>query len=81
MSVGVVFYSLWSANIAGTQSVSEKMIWTVPVILVIVMRYEMLIEKADSFGDPVEVLYSDKMLAGITALYVVVCIILLYGIL
>lgn len=79
MSVGVVFYSLWSANITESANISENMIWTVPVILAIVMRYEMLIERADSFGDPVEVLYSDKILVSITVVYGIFCIALLYG--
>ena len=79
MSVGVVFYSLWSANITESTNISENMVWTVPIILAIVMRYEMLIERADSFGDPVEVLYSDKILVGTTVIYGLFCIALLYG--
>lgn len=78
MSVGIVFYSLWSANITESNNISEKMIWTVPVILAIVMRYEMMIDKTDSFGDPVEVLYSDKILMSMAVIYGLLCMVLLY---
>lgn len=79
MSIGVVFYSLWSANLTDSSHVSELMIWTVPFVLAIVMRYEMIVGRAESFGDPVEVLYSDKILLGMITIYGVLCMTLLYG--
>ena len=57
-TTGVVFYSFWSAMIVERNS---YMIWTIPLVMAILMRYELDIEK-DSFGDPVEVLLSDKYL-------------------
>lgn len=78
LGVGIVFYSLWSANIGNENRVSEFMIWTVPIVLAILMRYEMLVDGAESFGDPVEVFYSDKPLMALTVFYGLFCTMVLY---
>ncbi len=66
-TLGVMFYSLWSALVV---SKNNYMIWTVPLVLAILMKYELDIE-GDSFGDPVEVLLSDKVLFLLAVLYVI----------
>lgn len=63
-TLGIVFYSLWAGMIIDNRLV----IWTVPFILFIIMKYEMII-KENSYGDPVEVLLSDKGLCGLVILY------------
>lgn len=73
-TLGIVFYSLW----AGTVIENGLVIWTVPIVILIIMRYEMIIE-GNSYGDPVEVLLSDKALIGLVGLYTVVMIALMYG--
>lgn len=50
------FYALW---VIGTQK--EVMIWTVPMVMVLGMKYSLNIER-DSDGDPVEVILQDKVL-------------------
>lgn len=67
-TLGLVFYSLWSALVV---SKNNYMIWTVPLVLAILMKYELDIE-GDSFGDPVEVLLSDKVLVLMVLFYVMV---------
>lgn len=78
LALGTVFYSLWSAGITNENNVSGFMIWTLPLIISIVMRYEMVIEK-NSYGDPVEVLLSDPWLIGMTAVYGALICVLVYS--
>lgn len=62
LALTIVFYSLWCAS-----SPKAAMIWTVPFIILLCMRYSMDVE-SDSFGDPVDVIYSDKFLLLLTFL-------------
>ena len=57
------FYALW---VIGTQK--EVMIWTVPMVMVLGMKYSLNIER-DSDGDPVEVILQDKILWLLGILY------------
>lgn len=66
-TLGLMFYSLWSALVV---SENNYMIWTVPLVLAILMKYELDME-GDSFGDPVEVLLSDKILVILVLFYVI----------
>ncbi|MDR1565038.1 MAG: decaprenyl-phosphate phosphoribosyltransferase [Oscillospiraceae bacterium] len=67
MALAVTFYSLWSIDSVTTQRVgNQNLIWTVPIVLLICMKYSMVIE-GSSDGDPVEVLLGDKLLLGLIA--------------
>ena len=57
------FYALC---VIGTQK--EVMIWTVPMVMVLGMKYSLNIER-DSDGDPVEVILQDKVLWLLGILY------------
>lgn len=57
------FYALW---VIGTQK--EVMIWTVPMVMVLGMKYSLNIER-DSDGDPMEVILQDKVLWLLGILY------------
>lgn len=70
MTIGVVFYSLWSVDI-GKKSLNNFYIWTIPIVISIIMKYELDIEK-NSYGDPIEVLYKDKVLLCMGFLYVLI---------
>lgn len=63
MSLAIVFYSLWCAS-----SPNHLIVWTVPLIILLCMRYSMDVE-GDNFGDPIDVIYADKFL-GLLALIV-----------
>lgn len=79
MGLGVVFYGLWtvdSMTIAHTGA--ENLIWTVPLVLLICMKYSLDVE-GDSDGDPVEVLLHDKVLMAMGVLLGVINLVLLYG--
>lgn len=56
MVLAVVFYAMWTLEMK-----QDRLIWTIPIILIILMKYSLNIE-VNSGGDPVEVLFSDKVL-------------------
>lgn len=78
MSLTIVFYSLWSANVSNYSNITPQMIWTLPLILAIVMRYEMVIESSSSSGDPVKVLLSDKALLMMSFIYILFVMSVIY---
>lgn len=60
--LAVVFYALWCVDASTTGRFSGNyLLWTVPLVLLICMKYSMTIE-GKSDGDPVEVLFGDKWL-------------------
>lgn len=69
----IVFYSLWSI------SQTLNMIYTVPIILFIVIRYLLLVFSGCSEGDPTTLILSDKTLIGSCGFYALTIFILLYG--
>ena len=72
------FYALWSMD-EETMSFYDNryLIVTVPVVLLITMKYGLDLE-GDSDGDPVEVLLRDKVLLGMCVLYLMVMFFILY---
>ncbi len=79
MALTLVFYSLWTVDKKTTDVVgSDLFIWTVPLVIVIFLRYSYVIELGESDGDPVEVLLSDKVLVSLVVIYVLVTIVFFY---
>ena len=68
----IVFYAMWTLD-----SANAKMIWTVPALIIILMKYSMDIE-GDSDGDPVDVLLNDRILVFLVLLYAVCIFFMLY---
>lgn len=77
LSLAIVFYSLWTVDFDVINRINNNLVWTVPIVIIICMRYSMIIEK-DSDGDPIEVVLSDKMLMFLILIYGVLLISLLY---
>ena len=73
-----VFYALWSMD-EKTVSLyhSEYLIFTVPIVLLITMRYSMDLE-GNSMGDPTDVLFHDKMLLILCGVYLLLIFSILY---
>lgn len=65
-ALAIVFYSLWCIDIKTIGRMTLGVIWSVPLVMILFMRYSFDIEK-DSFGDPVEVVFHDKILLLLTA--------------
>lgn len=63
LSLTVVFYSLWAI-----EQTAQYLYLTIPLVLVILMRYCLIIESSDE-GDPTTVLYKDKTLLLLCIVY------------
>lgn len=72
------FYALWCTDAQTTQFYGgTSLVFTVPIVLLITMRYSMDIE-GNSDGDPVEVLLHDKWLLILFSVYLAVMLFVLY---
>jgi len=65
LALAIVFYSLWTMDY---NSGNSMLIWTVPIVILICMKYSMNIELGGD-GDPTEVVYEDKILLLLIAIY------------
>ena len=78
LTLSIVFYSLWSISGSGGSLVSSsRMFWTVPLVICICLKYSLNVEGA-SDGDPVEVLYKDKILMLMVLAFVLLTLGLIY---
>ena len=71
LTLTVVFYSLWSMDRG------ENLMWTVPLVICICLK-DGLTVAGNSDGDPVEVIYQDKALMALGAVFAVITLALLY---
>ena len=65
------------AELRFTENNNDYLIFTVPVVLLITMKYSLAIE-GESDGDPVEVLLHDKVLLALCVLYLAIMFMILY---
>ncbi len=77
MALGIVFYSLWCMDVNATALGGINIIWTVPLVIIICMKYSLNIE-GDSLGDPVDVILGDKLLIALAGIYAVIMFLALY---
>lgn len=78
LSLAVVFYALWSADETVIERYnSDKLVWTVPFVLLLVMKYSADVE-SDSHGDPVDVITGDRPLVIMGVIYVLLLLALIY---
>lgn len=76
MTLAITFYSLWCVdrNVMSTSKID--LLYTVPLLLIIMIRYSMLIE-GESDGDPVNTILGDRVLMIIVivfALFLAACV-------
>ncbi len=78
LTLAVTFYALWSADeeVAAKYG-TDKLIWTVPMVIIILMKYSADIESS-SYGDPVDVISQDKVLLGLCVLFGLAMVGLIY---
>ncbi len=78
LTLANVFYALWSMDKTTMTAYRNKyLIWTVPIVLLITMKYSLDVE-GNSDGDPVEVLLRDKVLILLCVVYFTVMFAVLY---
>lgn len=63
MSLMIVFYTFWCIDSSTSQYLKGNLIWTVPFIIILALRYTMDVEQAEE-GDPTTVILKDKVLLG-----------------
>lgn len=72
MGLTNVFYAMWTIEMP-----NNKISWTVPAFFIILMYYSLDIE-GDSEGDPIEVIFKDRVLICIVAIYFICIFYLIY---
>ena len=77
LTTTIVFYSLWTTDSAKKKKSNNLLIWTIPFLIIIFLKYSMDIE-GDSDGDPVEVIVKDKILIGLGIIYGILLLAILY---
>lgn len=78
MAIALVFYSLWCADPMTVSNLDpSRIVWTVPVIILILMRYSYIVE-GDSDGDPAEVVLHDIPILVLCAFYALLMTLLIY---
>ena len=78
LGLAIVFYSLWCIDADTVARIgSNALVWTVPLALVICLKYGLDVE-GDSDGDPVEVVLGDKVLLCVIALFALAAVGLVY---
>lgn len=61
LALANVFYALWCMDDNTSLRYGGNLVFTIPIVLLITMKYSMDVE-GESDGDPVEVLLHDRML-------------------
>ena len=69
LTLMLVFYSMWCVDESNIAKFDNKLIYTVPILMIIAMKYSFNIENSAE-GDPVEVLLSDKVLMILVLLFI-----------
>ena len=78
MTLSIAFYALWSIDTQVVKAFnSDKLIMTVPFVLIGMFRYSLIVE-GDSYGDPTDIIFSDRLLQLIILGYLVFVSILIF---
>lgn len=78
LGLTLTFYSLWCVDVATIASYgTNKMMWTIPLVMLICMRYSLIIE-GNSEGDPVDIINKDKMLQILIGVYMSILFFVIY---
>lgn len=76
LALTIVFYSLWCENMSKGNN-SSLILLSVPMMIIICMRYSLLVE-GDSDGDPIEVVLSDKVILGLIVAFFAFMVVITY---
>lgn len=77
LSMTIIFYSLWCVDQWTILRLGKEVIFTIPLVIFICMKYSLNIE-GDSFGDPVDVLLKDKLLCILVVMYGILSLGIIY---
>jgi len=77
LSMAIIFYSLWATDKTMVEYSNNQLIWTIPIVMLLCMRYSMNIE-GNGDGDPVEVIMNDKVIIVLGFVLALVLFLILY---
>ncbi len=77
LSIAIIFYSLWATDVGAERSGGNLLIWTIPIVMLLCMKYSMDVE-GNSDGDPVEVILKDKTIIVLGLILMIVLFGILY---
>ena len=72
-ATSIVFYSLWAKSYE-----KDLILWTIPIVMIIMMKYNLDIESNDSEGDPVNVILHDYVMLFLGFIYSILIVLALY---
>lgn len=76
VALSIAFYALWTVS-QGSSSRYNYVIWTVPLVIVILMKYSLIIE-GNNYGDPADIIWNDKVLIVLILFYISVLSLVTY---
>lgn len=77
LGLTIMCYACWCENVNSYRG-NGKMLLTVPIVVLICMRYSMDVESNKSDGDPMNVILQDKVLFILALFYIIIIIVILY---
>lgn len=77
LALANVFYALWCLDDNTSMRYGGSLIFTIPIVFLIMMKYSMDVE-GESDGDPVEVLLHDRILLFLCLVFLLVMFAILY---
>ena len=79
VTLTIVFYSLWCVDENTISRIGNGYVSaTIPIIMVILMKYSLDIENDNSYGDPVDVVFHDKILIALIGVLALAILGILY---
>ena len=77
-ALAIVSYTLWCVDPTTIAHIGNDFVfWTIPILMIILQLYSLNIE-GNSYGDPIDVILSDKKLLVTSIIYVIVMIVIIY---
>lgn len=78
LTLAIISYTLWCVDPLTINRIgSDYLFWTIPLVMIIFMLYSLDIE-GNSHGDPVEIIFSNKILLALIFLYGIILILIMY---
>ena len=78
LGLAVVSYTLWCVDKDTINRIgNDYLFWTIPLVIIILQLYSLNIE-GNSYGDPIDVILSDKKLMLTSTIYAIIMTVLLY---
>ena len=71
LTSSIIFYSLWCSMAFTNIEKSNYLMYSILFVIFIVMKYSLDLENEKSLGDPIDIIYSDKILVLSSILYVI----------